>query len=82
MKALLNISPRGVITLPIKLRRALGMTSDSQLLAETTPDGLLLRPAVTLPIEIYDDRRVAEFDASEAELDTYLRSDDPAPAPR
>ena len=82
MKTLLNISSRGVITLPIKLRRALGMTSDSQLLAETTPDGLLLRPAVTLPIEIYDDRRVAEFDASEAELDTYLRSDDPAPAPR
>lgn len=82
MKTLLTISSRGVITLPIKLRRALGMTSDSQLLAETTPDGLLLRPAVTLPIEIYDDRRVAEFDASEAELDTYLRSDDPAPAPR
>lgn len=82
MKTLLNISSRGVITLPIKLRRALGMTSDSQVLAETTPDGLLLRPAVTLPIEIYDDRRVAEFDASEAELDAYLRTDDPAPAPR
>ena len=82
MKTLLNVSPRGVITLPAKLRRALGMTADSQVLAETTPEGLLLRPTVTLPVEVYDDWRVAEFDAGEAELDTYLRRTMPAKAPR
>jgi hypothetical protein len=37
---------------------------------------------VTLPVEIYDDRRVAEFDAGEAELDAYLRANTPAKAPR
>lgn len=82
MKTLLNVSSRGVITLPVRLRRALGLTADRQILAETTPDGLLLRPAVTLPVEIYDDRRVAEFDAGEAELDAYLRANAPATAPR
>jgi hypothetical protein len=30
--------------------------------------GLLLRPEVTLPVEIYSDDRVAEFDEAEAEL--------------
>lgn len=39
--------------MPAKLRRALGLKADDQLIAETTPEGLLLRPAVTLPIEIY-----------------------------
>lgn len=32
------------------------------------PDGLLLRPAVTLPVELYTAARIQEFDAAEAEL--------------
>jgi bifunctional DNA-binding transcriptional regulator/antitoxin component of YhaV-PrlF toxin-antitoxin module len=55
------------------LRQALGIKGDDQLIAETTPEGLLLRPAITLPIEIYSDERVREFDAAEAELDKALR---------
>ncbi|MEX0671716.1 MAG: hypothetical protein WD060_14805 [Pirellulales bacterium] len=43
------------------------MRSNDTLIAETTPAGLLLRPAVKLPVEIYSDRRVKEFDESEAE---------------
>jgi antitoxin PrlF len=73
MKATLTVTSRGVVTLPAKLREALGLKADDQLIAETTPDGLLLRPAVTLPVEIYSDRRVAEFDAAEAELEKLLR---------
>jgi len=42
--------------------------SQDSLIAETTPEGILLRPAVTLPVEIYSAKRVAEFDDSEAEL--------------
>jgi AbrB family looped-hinge helix DNA binding protein len=54
MKATLTLTSRGVVTLPAKLRRALGLKADDQLIAETTPEGLLLRrPPVTLPIEIY-----------------------------
>ena len=53
MKATLTLTNRGVVTLPAKLRRALGLRAEDQLIAETTPEGLLLRPAVTLPVEIY-----------------------------
>lgn len=68
MKATLTITSRGVITLPAKLRQAMGLRADDQLIAETTPDGLLLRPAVTLPLEVYSPSRVQEFDEAEAEL--------------
>jgi antitoxin PrlF len=73
MKATLTVTSRGVVTLPAKLREALGLKADDQLIAETTPEGLLLRPAVTLPVEIYSDERVREFDASEADLAKLLR---------
>jgi hypothetical protein len=35
---------------------------------------LLLRPAVTLPVEIYTPEREREFDESEAELAAALRA--------
>ena len=73
MKATLTVTSRGVVTLPARLREALGLKADDQLIAETTPEGLLLRPAVTLPVEIYSDKRVREFDAAEADLDRLLR---------
>lgn len=72
MKATLTISSRGVVTLPAKLRRALGLGADDLLIAETTPEGLLLRPAVTLPVEMYSEKRVREFDEAEAELEKVL----------
>ena len=73
MQATLTINSRGVITLPVKLRQSMGLQTDDQLIAETTPQGLLLRPAVTLPLEIYSPARVAEFDGLEAELAAVLR---------
>jgi len=72
MKATLTLTSRGVVTLPAKLRRALGLKADDQLIAETTPEGLLLRPAVTLPIEIYSEKRIREFDEAESELAKVL----------
>lgn len=73
MKAALRVSRRGGVTLPAKLRQALGIKTDDQLIAEATPEGLLLRPAVTLPIEIYSDKRIREFDEAEAELEKVIR---------
>ena len=72
MKATLTLTSRGVVTLPAKLRRALGLRADDQLIAEMTPEGLLLRPAVTLPVEIYTEKRIREFDEAEAELAKVL----------
>jgi antitoxin PrlF len=68
MKTTLTLTSRGVVTLPAKLRRALGLKADDQLIAETTPEGLLLRPTVTLPVEIYSEERIREFDEAEADL--------------
>lgn len=72
MKTTLTVTSRGVVTLPAKLRQSLGIKADDQLIAETTPEGLLLRPSVTLPIEIYTDERIAEFDREEAEAGKVL----------
>ena len=73
MKATLTMTSRGVVTLPAKIRRELGLTADDQIIAETTPEGLLLRPAVTLPVEIYSDERIEEFDEEEKDLARVLR---------
>lgn len=73
MRAQVTITSRGVITLPASLRRALGLRASDQLIAEITPEGLLLRPAVTLPVEIYTPEREKEFDDAEAELADVLQ---------
>jgi AbrB family looped-hinge helix DNA binding protein len=78
MKANVTITSRGVITLPAKLRQALGLKAEDHLIAETTPQGLLLRPAVTLPVEMYTPERVREFDLAEQELAVYLGTMPPA----
>ncbi len=73
MQVLLNINSCGVVTLPAKLRQAMGLKADDQLIAETTPEGLLLRPAVTLPLEMYSAARLREFELAEAELAAPMR---------
>ena len=77
VRTAITITRRGVITLPARVRRALGLQADDQLIAEVTPDGLLLRPAVTLPVEVYSPQREREFDAAEAELATVLTATRP-----
>ena len=78
MKAHVTITSRGMNTLPAKLCQALGLKAEDRLIAETTPEGLLLRPAVTLPVEMYTPERVREFDAAEQELAAYLGARAPA----
>jgi len=73
MRAIVSVTDRGVITLPAKLRKELGLKADDLLIAETTAEGLLLRPAVTLPVELYTAAREREFDAAEAELEDVLK---------
>lgn len=72
MQATLSVSGRGLIALPAEMRKAAGIRPQDSLIAETTAEGILLRPAVTLPVEIYTPERVAEFDAAESELSQVL----------
>lgn len=73
MQASITIDRRGTITLPAKLREALGFKVDERLIAETTPEGLLLRSATGVPVEVYTAERVREFDQAEAELAQLLQ---------
>jgi bifunctional DNA-binding transcriptional regulator/antitoxin component of YhaV-PrlF toxin-antitoxin module len=51
MSTAITISSRGTITLPIGLRRKLGLDKHSSvLLAEERADGIFLHPAVTVRI--------------------------------
>lgn len=63
-----SVSGRGLIALPAAMRKVAGIRPQDSLIAETTAEGILLRPAVTLPVEIYSSERITEFDAAESEL--------------
>lgn len=56
-----RIGKRGTFVIPAKLRRRFGIQEGSEVIVEETPDGILIRPAMTVPIEVYSADRRAEF---------------------
>ena len=52
--------------LPAPLRRQYGLDEGSLVVAEAREDGILLRPAIAMPVEIYTPERKAEFLLSNA----------------
>lgn len=68
-----TIGPRGTLTIPAKVRKAYGLQQDDQMIVEETSEGLLLRPTVNVPIEIYTEKRISEFFEDEAELAEILK---------
>jgi AbrB family looped-hinge helix DNA binding protein len=61
-----RVGKRGTIVLPARLRRRFGIEEGSLVIAEEHEDGILIRPAVALPIESYSVARKAEFLLSNA----------------
>ena len=61
MTKVININGRGTLTLPKEMRRRLGVESQAQVVAEETEEGILLRPGMTFPVELYSEKRLAEF---------------------
>jgi AbrB family looped-hinge helix DNA binding protein len=61
-----KVGKRGTIVLPAKLRRRFGIEEGSLVVAEEREDGVLIRPAVALPVEFYTPQRRAEFLLSNA----------------
>ena len=57
------IGKRGTIVIPAKLRKRYKLDEGSPMLIEEREDGILLRPAITTPVEteIYSPERLAEF---------------------
>ena len=56
-----KLGKRGVFTIPAQMRKRYGLVDGSLVIAEEREDGILLRPAIATPIEIYSDERIAEF---------------------
>jgi AbrB family looped-hinge helix DNA binding protein len=56
-----RIGKRGTIVVPVKLRKRFGLKEGDLLVTEEHEDGILLRPAVAVPVEIYTPLRKAEF---------------------
>jgi AbrB family looped-hinge helix DNA binding protein len=56
-----KIGRRGTLVIPAGLRRKYGFEEGSMVMAEGRKEGILLRPVITLPLEIYTPERKAEF---------------------
>lgn len=56
-----RVGKRGTVVVPAKLRQRFGLQEGTLLIAEEQSGGILLRPAVAVPIESYTDERKAEF---------------------
>lgn len=56
-----RVGKRGVVVIPASLRRAYHLDEGSLLVAEPREEGIMLRPAMVYPIEIYTPERRAEF---------------------
>lgn len=61
-----KVGKRGAIIVPAKLRKRFGIEEGTLVTAEATEDGILIRPAVVVPIEHYTPERKAEFLLSNA----------------
>jgi AbrB family looped-hinge helix DNA binding protein len=72
-----KVGKRGAVVIPASLRRRFGIEEGSLVIAEEREDGVLIRPAVALPIEVYPPQRVAEFLLSNAiDEDDYAKAAD------
>ena len=56
-----KIGKRGTFVIPASLRRRFSLSEGSEVIAEETDEGILIRPAVTIALEVYSPERKAEF---------------------
>ncbi|HUM03224.1 MAG TPA: AbrB/MazE/SpoVT family DNA-binding domain-containing protein [Thermoanaerobaculia bacterium] len=56
-----RIGKRGTVVIPVRMRKRIGLEEGALVLVEEDRGGVVIRPAVALPIEIYAPERKAEF---------------------
>lgn len=56
-----KVGKRGAVVIPAKLRKKYGIKEGSSILFEDGPGWVVIRPAVTLPVETWDPGRKAAF---------------------
>jgi AbrB family looped-hinge helix DNA binding protein len=68
-----KVGKRGAIIVPAKLRKRFGIEEGSLVIAEEQEHGILIRPAIVVPVERYTPERQAEFLLSNAVDDADYR---------
>ena len=56
-----KVGKRGTIVIPARLRKRFGLMEGDFVVAEERAEGVLIRPAAVVPVEIYTLQRRAEF---------------------
>ena len=64
-----KVGKRGAIVVPARLRKRYGIEEGTLVTAEAREEGVLIRPAVVIPVERYSPERQAEFLLSNAKTD-------------
>ncbi len=65
MRQTVIVSNRGQITLPMNLRKRLGIRDGGAVILEERDNELVLKPAMVLEVEMYSDAQVAEWDKAD-----------------
>ncbi len=65
MAETLIVSTRGQITLPVALRKRLGIRPGDVLIVEERDGAIALKPAAVLEIEMYTDDQIARWDEAD-----------------
>jgi AbrB family looped-hinge helix DNA binding protein len=72
-----RVGKRGTVVIPAALRRRFGIEEGSSIIAEGREEGILLRPALAVPLESYTAERKAEFLLSNAvDGEDYARAEE------
>jgi len=53
-----KVGKRGTLVIPAKLRNRFGLKEGSLVIAEETPEGILLRPAIAMPTTVLTQEQV------------------------
>jgi AbrB family looped-hinge helix DNA binding protein len=56
-----RVGKRGTVVIPARIRRQFGIEEGTTVLVDAGPEGVLIRPAVTVPVEVYSPQRKAAF---------------------
>ena len=65
MKETLLVSSRGQITLPVSVRRRLGLKGGDVVILEERDDEIVLKAGAVVPIERYTDAQITEWNKAD-----------------
>jgi AbrB family looped-hinge helix DNA binding protein len=69
-----KVGKRGAVVIPAALRHRFGIEEGTLVIVEERAEGVLIRPAVVMPVEVYTPERRAEFLLSNAvDAEDYAR---------